>query len=211
MRRTMLIVSVAAVVAACGPTTYLSNVTRYHNLGAATGLTFAIAPDASQQGSLEFAAFADVVSRLMQANGFRPADQGAATADLVVMFRYGTDDGRVEIFSTPPFAQEWYWQQRFRQQAAIPAPWPMYQPIISDVQSTTVFTRWVELDILDGPKLRQGLREKLFEGRAVSEGRSRDHQVVPYVIEALFADFPGPNGQTVPVRVIEEPGPMRRQ
>lgn len=210
MRRTMMIVSVAAVVAACGPTTYLSNVTRYHNLAAAQGRTFAIAPEAFQQGSLEFAAFADVVSRLMQANGFRPADQGSG-ADLVVMFRYGTDDGRVEVFSTPPFAQEWYWQQRFRQQAAIPAPLPAYQPIVSDVQSTTVFTRWVELDILDGPMLRSGRREKLFEGRAVSEGRSRDHTMLPYVIEALFADFPGPNGQTVPVRVVEEPRTIRRQ
>lgn len=210
MRRTMLMISVASVLAACGPTSHLAQVTRFHEGKLGAGRTFVVVPEPSQEGSLEFASYARLIADQLVVQGFRPAAPGAKSADLAVMFRYGVDDGRAEVWSVPPYSQEWYWQRRYQTAAPIPAPAGTYVPAIADIHTTTVFTRWLEVDILEAERLRAGARDKLFEARAVSEGANRDlTEVLPYVIQAVFAEFPGPSGVTVPVRVLEAPGPER--
>jgi hypothetical protein len=43
---------------------------------------------------------------------------------------------------------------------------------------------------------------RVFEGRAVSRGEEPDMMVImPYLVEALFKDFPGNNGETISVQI----------
>jgi hypothetical protein len=48
--------------------------------------------------------------------------------------------------------------------------------------------------------------ERVFEGRALSEGlNGQVEPVLPYIIDALFRDFPGASGATRTVRVEVPP------
>lgn len=209
MKKTILLVSVAAVLAACGPVPQLSYVTRFNHLkGDPAGKIFVIAPGPAQQGSLEFAAYAGLVAQELVRCGFRPADTSDA-ANLLVTFDYGVDGGRSEIWSTPVFAQEQYWQRRYQLEAPIPAPSHVYRPTVSDLHTATVYTRWLRLEILDAENWRRDVREIVFAGRAFSEGGSRNlPQVLPNVIKAMFVDFPGRNGETRPVSISPNGGPL---
>lgn len=61
----------------------------------------------------------------------------------------------------------------------------------------TTYTRAFAMDIVNAEKLRRGVVEKLFEGRVISKGTTASlPKIVPYMIEALFKDFPGPSGET---------------
>lgn len=43
---------------------------------------------------------------------------------------------------------------------------------------------------------------RVFEGRAVSRGETSDMmEIMPYLVEALFKDFPGASGETISVQI----------
>lgn len=194
--------SALAVLAACGPASQVTYVTRFHALDERVARTFTIVPEASQEGSLEFATYASLVEAQMMRHGYLQA--AAEAADLVVHIRYGIEPGRTETTSTPIYGQEAYWLGRYRFEAGTPAPFPLYQTGITDIHTSMLFMRWLELDILDASDLRRGRRAKLFEGRAISEGASHDMPaVISFMIASMFHQFPGRSGQTV--KVVLEP------
>jgi len=200
-------------------TPFKANVSRYSAaLPAPQGQTYVVvADDKALQGGLEFAQYANLVSAKMQGLGYVPASN-PATADMVVRFDYGVDKGRTQVRSTgfsDPFYNPWYGSRfgyfgspyyggyygrhaAFRPYGAWGYGW--YDPWFDQgIESYTVYTSGVSLKI----DRRDG--QRLFEGRAEAASTSnRLPYLVPNLVEAMFTDFPGHNGETVRISVAPE-------
>lgn len=208
-RRFLSLCSLLFVLAGCGPAVVSSNVLRFHTLAApgGEGRTFAVIPDDNQQGSLEFRSYADQVARRMQAQGFHQVAEGAKP-QLVVRLFYAVDDGRTEIWTTPIYSYNDYWRRYYGAAAAWPAPY--YDVTGANTNSTTIYTHRLELKMIDGEAFRAGKRDDVFEGRAVAERETRELVLtMPFLVEALFNDFPGQSGVPTKVRLQGERSPGR--
>jgi hypothetical protein len=161
-------------------------VTRFNSLSGTPGLSFTVVPDQTQVGSLEFQSVADQVAAALANYGFQPVPPNGPPADFAVFVHYGTPGARPQIVDWGPYYRPW---------PRGPYPYPPY-----DVY--TLYSHFVEVEMLDGPAWRQGERRAVFQGRAVTESTMREiNPVLPYLVRALFTNFPGLNGQTVRVSV----------
>ena len=207
-------------LAACA-TPFNANVSRYSaQLPAPQGQTFAVvAADSALSGGLEFAQYANLVGMKMQNLGYAPA-ANPATADLIVRFDYGVDKGRDQVRTTgfaDPFYGSWYGPRggsyfgssyyggyrgrgygAFRPIGAWGYGW--YDPWFDQsYENYTVYTSGISLKI----DRRDG--QRLFEGRAEAASASnRLPYLGPTLVEAMFTDFPGHNGETVRISVAPE-------
>ncbi len=214
-------------LAACA-TPFNANVSRYSaQLPAPQGQTFAIvAADSALSGGLEFSQYANLVGMKMQALGYSPA-ASPASADLIVRFDYGVDKGRDQVRSTgfsDPYWSSWYGPRRgsyfgsgyggfggyggsyYGRGYSAYRPggawgYGLYDPWFDQgYESYTVFTSGVTMKID-----RRADGQRLFEGRAEAASMSnRLPYLVPNLVEALFTDFPGRNGETVRISVAPE-------
>lgn len=204
-----------AALAACA-TPFKANVQRYSaQLPAPQGQTFAVvAEDKALAGGLEFSQYASLVSAKMQALGYVPAAD-PAQADMVVRFDYGVDKGRDKVRQSgyvDPFWSPWYgwgrngywggyWGSYYRPFRPMGFwGYGFYDPWFDQgYESYTVFVSGISLKIdrKDG--------KRLFEGRAEAASTSNRLQyLVPNLVEAMFTDFPGNNGETVRISVAPE-------
>lgn len=210
-----------ATLAACAAP-FNAQVSRYQSqLPAPQGQSFyVVADDPALAGGLEFSQYAALVAQRMSALGYVPASS-AASADLVVRFDYGVDKGREKVRATgfgrgygDPFWGPWYgypgyyggyrggayWSRGYyRPGAAWGYGW--YDPWFSgDYDSYTVYTSGIALKID-----RRADGQRLFEGKAEAASTSNRLQyLVPNLVEAMFTDFPGRNGETVRISVAPE-------
>ena len=208
-----------AGLAACA-TPFNANVKRFSSaMPAPSGQTFAVvAEDPRDAGGLEFAQYADIVAAQMSRLGYVRTDPSHAA--MLVRLDYGVDRGRDRIRSTgfsDPFWSPWYgggfgyshfgyggfspyyrrglwgygWQDPF-----------FFGSGYGDVDVVTVYTSELDLKIdsrADG--------RRLFEGKAQAASRSnRLGYLVPNLVEAMFTDFPGHNGDTVRISIAPENG-----
>lgn len=198
-----LVAALGMLLAAC-TSSFRSDVARFHNLPAASGESFLIvAKDDAKDGSLEFAQYAGLIRARLMDVGYAPVTEG--TPQLVIELDYRISDGEEKIRSRPSIGYGFgyggyggYGHYAFHHYNY--PFWPGYGAYSADVYSVTVYTRALDMDIVraDG--------EKLFEGRAVSIGRdNRMPEIMPYLVQAMFTNFPGESGVTKVVE-IESPG-----
>jgi hypothetical protein len=194
----VLAFAMALVLAGCS-SSFKSDVARFHQLPRPSGETFVIeAKDPQKQGSLEFAQYASGIAARLSALGYRQAERGAMP-DLVVKLDYYVDDGQVE---TRSYGSGFYGGYYHRYD-----PWfwgyPGYYD--RDIRSYVMYNRRLEMDIERASGSDKG--QRLFEGRVESRGRdNRLPEVMPYLIEALFKDFPGQSGITQRIIIKEDEG-----
>lgn len=165
-----------------------ATVTRFYTLPPPPyNQAFTILPEPYQAGDLEFQHVAGQVAAALSSYGFKPVPSDGPPADYVVFVHYGPGGARTQIVDFgPPFAGPW-WRH------------PYYYP---EFATYALYTQYVEVEMLDGPAWRRKERQMVFQGRAVAETGVREFNVVlPYLVQALFKDFPGANGQTVRVVV----------
>ena len=197
--RAFLMGALALFVTACTPSVK-SDVVRFHNLPKPAGETFIlVAKDAAKDGSLEFAQYAKLVGAKLVAEGYS-AYAGDGQADIIVKVDYGVDEGQEKLESRPgwPMAfydfHDRYYFDRFYHQRGF-----SYSLYARDVRSYTVFTRYLNVD------MESASGERLFEGSVVSVGRDRRlPEVLPYLAEAMFVNFPGESGVTKVVRIRKD-------
>jgi hypothetical protein len=187
-----------------------SDVARFHQMAAPQGETFRIVPLKPElAGSLEFGAYAKLVSDKMTAAGFKPAGD-AASAQLEVRLDYDVSDARNRVRTIPGSGfggrAGFYRSSRF-------GYWPgFYDPFWGspfwdepEIVTTTEYTRSMTLRIA---RVGAGAGAKagdVFEGTVESIGRDgRLPEVMPYLVQAMFTNFPGQSGKTERV-VIELP------
>lgn len=198
-----------AGLAACA-TPFKADVSRFQaQLPAPQGQTFAVvADDPALAGGLEFAQYADYVEAEMAELGY--AQGLPETADLLVRFDYGVDDGREKVvtsgFSRDPFWDPWYgsrfgYYRPYYRHSAWGYGW--YDPFFDygpDVRSYTVYTSGIDMKIE-----RRTDGERLFEGKAEAVSRSNRLQyLVPNLVDAMFTDFPGNSGETLRISIAPE-------
>lgn len=186
---------------------FQANVARFQSLPVPQGQTFAIEPiNVRNEGGLEFAQYAGLVSQRLQAYGYRPAEAGTKAA-LMVQLDYGVDKGVQKIVSraSPPFGPYGFgfgpygYGRRWGYGSAFYYGWDSfgYDPWFDrQIDSYTVYTSFVNMTIIraDG--------QHVFEGKA--KARSLDDSLtvlVPKLIEAMFTNFPGQSGEEVKITV----------
>ena len=187
------------MVAGCA-SQFRSDVSSWHRLTPPTGETFTIvAKNPMKAGSIEFAAYAGLVSQGLQRIGYRPAPRGTQS-DLIVRMDYGLSDARTAIrsfggyrgwgpYGPYGFYGPYYGYGRFGYGGYYGGP---------DIRSYPVYNR--ELDMEIATRANPGVN--IFESRVMSEGRSnRLEEVMPLLVEAMFKDFPGPSGVTREVTI----------
>ena len=195
---------IAAGLAACAPS-FKADVSRFQTqLPAPQGQSFAVvAEDPSLAGGLEFALYADLVAAEMAQLGYVDTES-PESATLLVRFDYGVDKGRERVRSTgfggDPFFRPWgrFGGFGFRRAYAF----GFYDPFLAgpDVRSYTVYTSDIDLKIDN-----TATGERLFEGQAQAASRSnRLQKLVPNLVDAIFTDFPGSNGETLRITIRED-------
>ncbi|RVQ67202.1 DUF4136 domain-containing protein [Croceicoccus ponticola] len=200
-----------AGLAACA-TPFNADVSRFQTqLPAPSGQTFAVvADDPALAGGLEFSQYADFVEAEMAELGYTMGSP--ETADLLVRFDYGVDNGREKVvttgFSRDPFFDPWYggygrrgFYSPYYRHSAWGYGW--YDPFFDngpDVRSYTIYTSGIDMKIdrrVDG--------QRLFEGKAEAVSRSnRLQHLVPNLVDAMFTDFPGHSGETMRISIAPE-------
>ncbi|WP_238473971.1 DUF4136 domain-containing protein [Altericroceibacterium spongiae] len=202
-----------ASLAACA-SPFQADVSRFQSqLPAPEGQTFAVvAEDPSLSGGLEFSMYADYVDQQMERLGYREA-ASPDSANLIVRFDYGVDNGRERIRSDGPSSYwgPWYGYGSWGPYGYYPRrswSYGWYDPFFDrpSVSSYTVYTSDVEMKI---DRASDGKR--LFEGRAEAVSTSdRLQYLVPNLVEAMFTDFPGNSGETVRISIAPENQPVKR-
>jgi Domain of unknown function (DUF4136) len=206
-------------LAACA-TPFRADVSRFQALPAPQGQTFTVrAADPKNDGGLEFAQYAGLVSAQMQRVGYMPAAPGSA-ADLTVTLDYGVDQGKERtVVERDPFYDPWWGYGRyggFYSRPYIVRTPRGYRYIQGwndpflfggfgfdggyDARSFTVFTSGLDMKIT-----RTQTGESLFEGKAEAKSRSnRLPYLVPNLVSAMFTGFPGNSGETLRISVAPE-------
>lgn len=193
-------------------TPFRADVQRFEALPDTQGQTFAVvASDPDLAGGLEFSQYASLVEERMAQLGYRrTADP--ANAELLVQMDYDVDKGRERVVgSYDPFysrvgfggfyGRGFYGRHRYR--------YGFHDPFLygghgfsgfGSVRSFTVYTSELDLKIN-----RQADGERLFEGKAEAQSRSKNlTYLVPNLVEAMFTGFPGNSGERVRISVAPE-------
>jgi hypothetical protein len=201
-----LIAPVALLSLGACATPFRADVSRFQALPAPQGQTFAVkAADPANEGGLEFAQYAGLVTAEMQRVGYVPSAPGAA-ADLTVTLGYAVDEGKERtIVERDPFYDPWWGYGRYGYRYIHGWNDPFLYGGLGfnngyDVRSFTVFTSGLDMKIS-----RSDTGERLFEGKAEAKSRSNKlPYLVPNLVEAMFTGFPGNSGETVRISVAPE-------
>lgn len=209
MRFIQILGSIALVVglSACAQN-IKSDVARFHQLQSVSqGASFAVVPKNDEMiGSLEFQQYAGLVAAQMQRQGFQVAS-GPSQADLLVAFDYSVSDGDQVIRTRGAGLNSFgaFGFGGFNNFYGGFGPWGGGfggAGMGADVYSYEVFTRGLTLQIYRAPGANAAEREVVFEGKVNSVGRdNRLPEVMPFLVEAMFVDFPGQSGVTKEVKI----------
>jgi hypothetical protein len=202
-----------------------TKVTRY-SAAIPQGQTFYVVPGPSVQTGLQFNGFAALVAQQMEAKGYRPAGAPSA-ADMLVQVSYNVDQGTTE-YSVDPFARSHYYSPFYRgfydpfyggyygrpywsrygyRGLRSPFYWGWDDPFwynspysgfgADPIRSYTMYKSQLDLDIV-----RRVDNYELFDGKAAARSQTDElGTLVPNLIEAMFTNFPGTNGETVKITV----------
>ena len=220
----------AATVGLAACTTGLpAKVTRYSAMPIPQGQSFYVVPAAGDSAGLEFNRYASLVARQLEARGYRPAG-APQVADMLVKLDYEVGEGTKEYTIDPlarsryadpfyrgrydPFFGAYYGRPYFSRYGYYGARSPFYwgwddpfwyhspyagfgRGYRDPIRSYTIYQSELELDIV-----RRADNAPLFEGTAQARSQTDELGVlVPNLIEAMFTNFPGRNGETVRITV----------
>ncbi|MBK1639993.1 hypothetical protein CKO24_13185 [Rhodothalassium salexigens DSM 2132] len=200
MRVEMRILAAVVILlglSACAQTVS-TNVSQFHQIGQPGGATVRIVPmNENLAGSLEFETYAGYVRQRLIENGYQPV---ADNADIRVEVGYSVSAPRTAVedrggaYGGLGYGYGWGWGYYGAFHPFYGPGWG-YPPIgFADnrIDSYDVYNRHLAVDMVDTSSGRM-----VYEGRLVSRGRSPNlPEVMPYLVEAMFADFPGQSGET---------------
>jgi hypothetical protein len=196
-------------------TGFRADVARFQQLPAPAGQSYTIvADDPRLSGGLEFSHYADLVGQRLNQTGYVQASD-PARADLIVRVAYDVDTGREKVRSTgfagagwgggwgPGFGPGWgrgrgYWGRPWGY--GFYDPWLFGGAGYNDISSYTVYTSDLSMKID-----RAADNRRLFEGKAQAQSLSNKlTYLVPNLIDAMFTNFPGQNGESVKITLPPE-------
>jgi hypothetical protein len=198
-------------LSACA-TSLSTTVSRYQAMPAPQGQTFFVVPGEGMaaNGGLEFQRYAALVAQQMQARGYAPATS-PRNATMVVQLGYSVDHGQTRIVEDPfacsrygfydPFYSPFYYP-RFGYRSPFSYGWndPFWYGG-GGIDSYVEYHSEIDLHIRAA-----ATNQPLFDGRAQARSQTnRLDVVVPSLVEAMFTNFPGRNGETVRITIPTRP------
>jgi hypothetical protein len=216
LQRLKLLATMVGLVAltGCASTYFETHVSAFHQLGQPKGLTYAMVPFREQQGSLEHTSYTQMVSAELKRIGMVEVTDPNQAA-VAVFIRYGIDNGTEVTSAYPIIGQTGVagstttgTVNRFGNMASVNATTtytPTYGVVGSGTRTDTIYKRFLDLEIVEMASLSSGAPKKLYEGKARSNGSSPQlARVMPYMVESVFKDFPGPSPQAKEYRLPEK-------
>jgi Domain of unknown function (DUF4136) len=213
LARLGLAAALLGLLAACAsPIT--ARVTSFNQWPAnAAGSTFSYVSRTDNTRELEQATYESYVQAELEKRGLvrSPAGQvGRMQVDVTTSSR-----SEQKTYLQPIYQDNYVYLPGYRDAAGriFPGVWtldPFGPRYVGDRQiNTTLQTSTLQLRLLDSQGNPPGKPRTVFESRAIFEGEGSGEnlpQVVPYLVRAVFDDFPGQNGRTRVVRFDRETG-----
>lgn len=201
---------VAALGLSACATSLNTTVSRYQAMPAPQGQTFFVVPGEGMAaaGGLEFQRYAGLVAQQLQARGYAPATS-PSSATMLVHLGYSVDHGQTRVVEDPflrsrlgygGFGSPFFYP-RFGFRSAFSYGWndPFWYG--GGVDSYIEYHSEVDLHIRAA-----GNAQPLFDGRAQARSQTnRLDMVLPSLVEAMFTNFPGQNGETVKITIPPRP------
>jgi len=192
-----------------------TTVSRYQAMPAPQGQTFFVVPAGgmANNGGLEFQRYAGIVAQQLQARGYQPATN-PQSANMIVQFGYGMDQGQVRHTSYGPYGgglygPGWGWgggyygrglyRPRYGWGWGGGYAWGWDDPFWygGGIDSYIEYHSQIDLHIRQA-----GNNAPLFDGRAQARSYSdRLDVVIPSLVDAMFTGFPGHSGETVKITI----------
>jgi hypothetical protein len=183
-------------------------VSRYQAMPAPQGQTFfVVAGDGmAANGGLEFQRYAGLVAQQLQARGYTPA-VSPQKASMVVQLGYGVDAGQTRVVEDPFYRSRFgyggfydpFYYPRFGRGWGYSFGWddPFWYGGGGGISSYVEYHSQIDLHIRAA-----GTNQPLFDGRAQARSQTnRLEIVVPSLVDAMFAGFPGRSGETVKITI----------
>lgn len=166
-----------------------------------------ISADEEKSNSLEFAHYKQKIEDKLVLAGYSIATN-SDTAKYIAIVSYGIDDGEKSVISTPIFSSPNSLHGGRLAKSRYRYSMPHYKQRIvgTSTSSITTYNRALALDIVEADELRNTNDKKevkkVYESRVKSIGEC---DVVAGVfnelLEAMFTNFPGENGQTITAKI----------
>ncbi|GAB3093389.1 DUF4136 domain-containing protein [Aestuariicella hydrocarbonica] len=166
-----------------------SDVVTFHEGELPRGESIRIEPlDPRKKGSLEFHHYATMVTENLRRIGYTPME-GDQPTQLVAELDYSISDGLTEVQSRPGnYVRYHFWYGHYYD----PFYYGFHQDLEPEIYAYTVYNRILLMNIV-----RTDNDKKLYEGRVQSVGPEKEiAKVMPYMITAMFANYPGESGVT---------------
>jgi Domain of unknown function (DUF4136) len=213
LTRLGLAAALLSLLAACAsPIT--ARVTSFNQWPAnAAGSTFSYVSRTDNTRELEQATYENYVQAELEKRGLVRAPAGQVGRMQVDVTTSNRSEQRTYL--QPIYQDNYVYLPGYRDAAGriYPGVWtldPFGPRYVGDRQiNTTLQTSTLQVRLLDSQGAPAGKPRTVFESRAIFEGEgSGDNlpQVVPYLVRAVFDDFPGQNGRTRVVRFDRETG-----
>ena len=189
-----------------------TKVSIFHELESSLSkVTYALVPTKEQEDSLEYQSYANLVKIELEKRGMTEAPYNQAKY-AIFMF-YGIDNGKEVITSYPivgPTGTGSSYTSGTVNSYGNMATYsgtthylPTYGVVGTGSMSDTVFTRYLNIDIINIANSGNGKVKKVYEGKAISLGATGQLvSVMPAIVKSVFEDFPGKSGSS---RTIQQP------
>jgi hypothetical protein len=194
------LLTLAALLLLTGCVQFLQgDVVTFHEDTLPQGETIRIeAADPELADSLEFRTYARMVSAELRKLGYEPQeDSQASAATLIAEVEYSVQAGGAETRSSrhfPPYVRYHFHYGQFFD----PYYFGFDNSWTEEVTTTPSYLRQLSMNIVRN----DSMRTRLFEGRVRSSGRQGElAEVMPYLVTALFENFPGESGVTKVVTI----------
>ena len=193
--RALFALALLAVLAGCaiGPQYVRTEVTSYNEWSTLPAdRTYTFARTLELRSSLELKTFEEIVRDELAIQGFRLVPDPAQAA-LIVTLKPSVTGTRVRVRDPWPVDPFWspygfYGRRGFGWYDRYGSPFYDFNDFTVDV-----FHRRLEMDI----DSRTTVGKRYYEGRVETSSQAESMKaVIPYMVRALFTDFPGNNGQT---------------
>jgi len=198
-----------------------TTVSRYQAMPAPQGQSFIVVPGQGMAatGGLEFQRYAGIVAQQLQARGYSPASN-YQTASMIVQLGYNIDPGQVRVVEDPFYHGPFGWGSGYGRYYD-PFYSPFYRPRFGYGGGLGYSYGWddpfwyrgagVDSYVEYHPQIEMHIRAKgtnqpLFDGRAQARTSSnRLDVVIPSLVDAMFAGFPGRSGETIRITIPTRP------
>ncbi len=186
--RVLLLFSITLMLGACA-SPFKADVTRFHTNPVANGQAILIEPEDAALHGLEFNRYADLIGAKLAQIGYSPA--GDNPPALIVRLNYGIINLGEQEKDSGASIGVGVGRHGGNTGFGLGTVFGL------SGDDDTVYERFLTMVLNDA-----GTGERLFEGRAVSQGPENDlAAIMPLLVTALFENYPGQSGKTETITI----------